>query len=65
MRFAGCKIKSTRLIFKTVMLMYKSKANIDEKNFVWQYHSSFRPKVRKLLVRGMLGNEDSTFHSGL
>ena len=30
-RLAGCKIRSTRLIFKTKMLIYQSKAKLDKK----------------------------------
>ena len=34
-RFEGCGIKSMSLIFKTKFLIYHSKVNLDEKNFVW------------------------------
>ena len=37
------------------------------KNFVWQNHSSFRPRNlgNAMLVKGVFGDEDSTSHSML
>ena len=34
-RLAGCQVKSIRLIFKTELLIYQSKAKLDETIFVW------------------------------
>ena len=40
--FAGCEIKRMRPAFKAIMLIYRSKANLD-------------PEITKILVKGMLG----------
>ena len=64
MRWAGCEIKSVRPIFKTKMFIYQSKANLDEKTLFGKNIHHLDPELRKMLVRCILGNEDSTFHSG-
>ena len=51
-------------IFKTEMLMYQSKANLDEKILFGNITNHSDPEIRKMLVRGMFGNQDSSFHSG-
>ena len=50
-------------IFKTEMLIYQSKANLDEEIFFGKIFLD--PELRKMLVKVMFGNEDSTFHYGL
>ena len=53
-----------RPIFKTEMLMYQSKGNLDLKILFGNitHHSDL--EIRKMLERGMFGNKDSSFHSG-
>ena len=57
--------KSMRPIFKSKMLIYQSKANLDEKMLFGKIIHHLDPKIRKVLVRGMFGNKDSSFHFGL
>ena len=64
MRFAGWEIKSMRKIFKIEMLIYHSNANLDEKVLFGKITNHLDPDIRKMLVNGMLGNKDSTFHFG-
>ena len=59
-RLEGCGVKSVRPIFKTEMLIYQSKVNLDEKILF----GALILQTRKLGNAGMLGNENSTFHSG-
>ena len=61
-RLAGCEIKSMRPIFKTDLLFYRSKANLDEKILFGKIPHYLDPEIRKMQVRGMFGNKDSTFH---
>ena len=51
-RLTGCEIKSTRLIFKTELLIDQSKANFDEKVLFGKITNLYDPKYRKLPVRG-------------
>ena len=51
--------------FKTEMLIYQSEANLDEKTPFGNIPHLIDPEVRKMLVQGMFGNKNSTFHSGL
>ena len=66
-RLVGYGIKSIRLIFKTEMLIYQSKANLDEKTLFGKlthpvtHH--LNSGILEILVKGMFGNEDSTCHS--
>ena len=53
-----------RPIFKTEMFIYQSKANLGEKILFHKSSHHLDPEIRKMLVNGMLGNEDTTFHSG-
>ena len=53
-----------RPIFKTEMLMYQSKANLDVKILFGNITRYLDPEIRKMLIRGMFGNKDSSFHSG-
>ena len=46
------------------MLIYQSKANLDEKILFGKITRHLDPEIRKMLVRGMFGNENSTFHPG-
>ena len=64
MLLAGCGIKSMRPIFKTEMLIYQSKDNLDEKILFGSIPHLIDPETRKMLVKGMFGNKISTFHSG-
>ena len=52
------------LILKTKLLSYQSKANLDEKILFLEVTHYPDPEIRKMPVRGMFGNIDSTFHSG-
>ena len=60
----GYEIKSLRPIFKTEMVINQSKANLDEKILFGKITHHLDPEIRKMQVRGMFGNENSTFHSG-
>ena len=60
----GCEIKSMRPIFKTDMLIHYSKTELDEKVLFGKSTHHLDPEIRKILVRGMFRNKDSTFHSG-
>ena len=59
------RVKSVRPIFKTKMLICQSKANLDEKILLGKIIHHLDPIIRKVFVRGMFGNKDSLFHSGL
>ena len=52
------------LIFKTEMLIYQSKANLDGINLFRKITHRLDPEIRKMLVIDMFGNENSTFHCG-
>ena len=64
MRFVDCEIKSIGPIFKTRALIYQSKANLDENILLGKITDYLDPEIRKMLVKGKLGNEDYTFLSG-
>ena len=51
-------------IFKSKMLIFQSKDNLDEKILFDKITHHLDPEIRKILVRGKFGNEDSTVHSG-
>ena len=51
-----CEIKSMRPIFKTKMLIYHSKANLDEIILFGNITHHIDPKIRKMPVRGLYGN---------
>ena len=53
-----------RPIFKTDMLIFQSKANLDEKILFGKITHHLDPAIRKMLVKSKFGNEKSTFHSG-
>ena len=63
-RLVGCGIKSMGPIFKTEMLIYQSKANLDENILFANITHHSDPEIRKMLVRVMFGNKDSSFHPG-
>ena len=65
MRLVGCYIKSMGPIFKTELLLYQLKANLDEKILFDKIILHLDPEIGRRLVRGMFGNKDSSFHSGL
>ena len=62
-RLSGCEIKSTRLIFKTEMLIYLSKADRDGIILFDKITHYLDPEIRKMLAREMFQYKDSTFHS--
>ena len=43
-RLTGCEIKCMRPIFKTEMLIYQSKANLDKKILLGKITHQFRPR---------------------
>ena len=53
-----------RLIFKTEIFIYQSKINLDEKILFVSIPHLTDPEIRKMLLTGMFGNNNSTFHSG-
>ena len=53
-----------RPIFKAEMLIYHSKANLDQKTLFVKFTHHLGPETRKMLVNGKFGNADSTFHAG-
>ena len=52
------------LIFKTEMLIYHLKADLDEKIVFDKILHHLDQGISKMLVRGMFEDKDSTFHSG-
>ena len=46
-----------RPVFKTEMLIYQSKANLDEKILFDKSTHHLDPEIRKMLVNGMLWNK--------
>ena len=46
------------------MSIYQSKANLDENILFGKITRYLDPEVREMLVRGMFGSKDSSFHSG-
>ena len=55
-RLVGCYIKSMGSIFKTELLIYHSKANLDEKILFDKFTHHLDPEIRKMSVRGLYGN---------
>ena len=53
-----------RPILKTEMFIYQSKINLDEKILFGSIPHLTDPEIRKMLVKGMFGNKNSTFYSG-
>ena len=53
-----------RPIFKTEMFIYQSNVNFDEKFFLSNTSHLIDLEIRKMLERGLYGNQDSTFHAG-
>ena len=51
-------------IFKTEMFIYQSKVNLDEKILSGSIPHLTSLEMRKMLERGMLRNNSSTFYSG-
>ena len=50
MLLARCEIKNMRPIFKSEMLIYLSKANLDEKILFGKVTHHLDPEIRKMLV---------------
>ena len=48
--------------FKTEMLIYQSKGNLDEKNLFGKITHHLDPEIRKMQVNGIYGNKNSIFH---
>ena len=62
---AGSEIKNMMPIIKTEMIIHQSIANLDEKILFGKIAHHLDPKIgNEVLVKGMFGNEYSTFHSG-
>ena len=53
-----------RTIFKTKMLIFQSKAIIDEKILFGKITHHLDQEIRRMLVTGVFWNENSTFRSG-
>ena len=53
----GSEIKSMLLIFKTEMLSYQSKANLDEETLFGKITHHLDPEIRKMLVKSMFRND--------
>ena len=51
-------------IFKTKMFIYQSRANLGEKILFGKVTRHLDQGIREMLVKGVFGNENSTFHSG-
>ena len=51
-------------IIKTEMFIYQSKVNLDEKTLLGSIPHLADPEIRKMPVKGMFGNKNSSFHSG-
>ena len=51
-------------IFETKMLLYQSKANLDVKISCSNITHLINLEIRKMLDKGLSGNQDSTFQSG-
>ena len=64
MRLAVYGIRSVYVIFKIKLLIYQSKANLDVKILFGKITHYLDPEIKKILVRGMLGNENSASYSG-
>ena len=62
--FGGCGINSMRPIFEAKILIYQSKANLDETILFGNITNLIDPEIRKMMEKGLFGNQDSTFHSG-
>ena len=51
-----------RPIFKTEIFICQSKVNLDEKILFGTIPHLTDPEIRKMLVKSMFGNKNSTFH---
>ena len=60
----GYEIKNMRLIIKTYMLFYQSKANLDVKILFGKISHLLDPEIRTMLVRVLYENENSTCSFG-
>ena len=63
MHLLDYEVKSMRPIFKTEMLIYQSKANLDEKTLLAIITNQLDPEIGKMPIRYMFGNKDSRFES--
>ena len=52
-----------RPIFKTKLLIYQSKVNLDEQILSANIPHLVDQEIWEMLVKSMFGNKDSTFHS--
>ena len=52
------------IIIKIELLIYQSKANLDEKVLFIKTTLQLDPVIRKMPVNSTFENEDSIFHSG-
>ena len=63
-RLADCKMKSMSPVFKIEMFIYQLEANLIREIFFRKITHHLDQQIRKMLIKGMFVNEDSTFHSG-
>ena len=63
-RLKGGGIKSVRQIFETKMLIYQSEATSDVNVLFGNIIHLLDTEIRKMLEKGLFGNQDSTFYSG-
>ena len=63
-RFVGFGIKCIWPIFKTEMLIYQSKINLDEKILFGKITHLLDPEIRQNAGKGHVLEPYSTFHSG-
>ena len=63
-RLGGCGIKSILAIFKTSILTYQSKVNIDVKILFGKVTHHLDPEIWKMLEGACFGIKNSTFDSG-
>ena len=63
-RLVGYGMKSMLPIFSTKMLINRSKANLNITILFGAVTHHLDPEIRKMLVRCIVGNENSTFLSG-
>ena len=55
------KVRIRYPIFKNEMFFYQFKANLGAKSFHGKITHLLYPNIRKMLTRGVCGNESSTF----
>ena len=56
-RLEGCRIKCMRLTFETIMLIYQSKANLDEKILFGNIFHLVNSEIMEMLEKDLFGNK--------